>query len=93
VPGARVREVGGFDERFVIAYNDVDLCLKIRERGYLIVWTPFAELYHFESVTGLQTFVPQREHSNCRSELFEGNGGVNCRGRIPTSAPIFPAPA
>lgn len=42
-------EAGGLDEEFVVAYNDIDLCLKIREAGYLIVWTPFAELYHYES--------------------------------------------
>jgi GT2 family glycosyltransferase len=44
-------EVGGFDERLSLAFNDVDLCLKIREKGYLIVWTPHAELYHNESKT------------------------------------------
>ena len=44
-------EVGGMNEEFAVAYNDVDLCLKIREAGYLIVWTPFAELYHDESKT------------------------------------------
>ena len=44
-------EVGGFDEELVVAYNDVDLCLKIRAAGYLNVWTPFAELYHYESLT------------------------------------------
>ena len=42
-------EVKGFDEEFKVAYNDVDLCLKIRKLGYLIVFTPFAELYHYES--------------------------------------------
>jgi GT2 family glycosyltransferase len=42
-------EVGGFDENLAVAYNDVDLCLKIREKGYLIVYTPYAELYHHES--------------------------------------------
>jgi GT2 family glycosyltransferase len=45
------REIGGFDERFAIVCNDTDLCLKVRERGYLIVWTPHAQLYHFESVS------------------------------------------
>lgn len=44
-------EVGGFDENLAIAFNDVDLCLKIREKGYLIVYTPFAELYHHESLS------------------------------------------
>jgi len=44
-------EVGGFDERLPIAYNDVDLCLRLRERGYVIVYTPRALLYHTESAT------------------------------------------
>jgi len=43
------KEVGGLDETFEIAYNDVDFCLRIRKAGYLIVWTPFAEAYHYES--------------------------------------------
>ncbi|WP_265519164.1 glycosyltransferase family 2 protein [Nitratireductor luteus] len=44
--------VGGFNEKdLTIAFNDVDLCLKIREAGYLNVWTPYAELYHLESVS------------------------------------------
>jgi O-antigen biosynthesis protein len=43
-------KIGGFDEiALKIAYNDVDLCLKIRENDYLIVYTPYAELYHYES--------------------------------------------
>jgi GT2 family glycosyltransferase len=44
-------EIGGFDERFVLAVNDVDICLRIRKEKYLIVWTPYAELYHNESRT------------------------------------------
>ena len=43
--------VGGFDESFAVAYNDVDLCLRLRERGLLIVYTPFAVLYHHEGAT------------------------------------------
>jgi O-antigen biosynthesis protein len=40
-------EVGGFDEvNLPVAFNDVDLCLRIGERGYAVVWTPHAELYH-----------------------------------------------
>ncbi len=42
-------EVGGFNEKLAVAMNDVDLCLKIRERGHLIVYTPYAVLYHMES--------------------------------------------
>lgn len=42
-------EVQGLDETFKVAFNDVDLCMRIRKAGYLIVFTPFAELYHYES--------------------------------------------
>src|SRR5262249_10560021 len=41
-------EVGGFDEAFVLAFNDVDLCLQVLRKGYRVVWTPEAELYHLE---------------------------------------------
>jgi glycosyltransferase involved in cell wall biosynthesis len=45
-------EVGGLDEvNLPIAFNDVDLCLRIREKGYRILWTPYAELYHLESAS------------------------------------------
>lgn len=42
-------EVGGFDEKLAVSFNDVDLCLKIREKGYLVVFNPVAEAYHYES--------------------------------------------
>jgi GT2 family glycosyltransferase len=44
-------ELGGLDESFKVALNDVDFCLRIREKGLLNVFTPFAELYHFESAS------------------------------------------
>lgn len=44
-------QVGGLDESFAISLNDVDFCLKLRQKGYLNVFTPFAELYHFESIS------------------------------------------
>jgi glycosyltransferase involved in cell wall biosynthesis len=45
-------EVGGLDaERLAVAFNDVDLCLKVRKAGYDIVWTPWAELHHHESAS------------------------------------------
>jgi GT2 family glycosyltransferase len=45
-------EVGGLDEENLkVAFNDVDFCLKVTEAGYFNVWTPFAELYHHESVS------------------------------------------
>ncbi len=44
-------EIEGFDEKYKVAYNDVDLCLRIQEKGYLVVYNPYAELYHYESKT------------------------------------------
>lgn len=42
-------ELGGLDENFAVALNDVDFCLRVREKGLLNIFTPFAELYHYES--------------------------------------------
>ncbi len=52
-------EVGGFDEpHLAVAFNDVDFCLRLRERGYRIIYTPYAEFYHFESASrGLEDTV------------------------------------
>lgn len=45
-------EVGGLnEEHLTVAFNDVDFCLKVQSQGYSNVWTPFAELYHFESIS------------------------------------------
>ena len=44
-------EIGMFGEAYQLAFGDVDLCLKAREKGYLVVWTPYAELYHRESAS------------------------------------------
>jgi GT2 family glycosyltransferase len=43
-----LRRVLGFDERFSLDFNDVDLCLRLRVLGYRIIYTPFAELTHYE---------------------------------------------
>jgi GT2 family glycosyltransferase len=48
VPRRIFDDVGGFDEGLRVVLNDVDLCLKIRQRGYLVVYTPHASLYHYE---------------------------------------------
>ncbi len=45
-------EVGGFDDKnLTVAFNDVDLCLRIQEAGYRNIWTPYARMYHHESAT------------------------------------------
>lgn len=44
--------IGGLNEKYLkVAFNDIDICLRLRKRGYKILWTPFAELYHYESAT------------------------------------------
>lgn len=42
-------ELGGFEEKLTVAFNDVDLCLRTVQAGYLVVYNPMAELYHYES--------------------------------------------
>lgn len=42
-------KVGGLDEQFAVAFNDVDFCLRVRDAGCRIAWTPYAELTHYES--------------------------------------------
>lgn len=42
-------QLGGLDEAFAVAFNDVDFCLRVRDQGYRIVWTPYAQLCHHES--------------------------------------------
>lgn len=42
-------EAGGFTEELAVAFNDVDLCLKVRSHGHLIVYDPYVKLYHYES--------------------------------------------
>lgn len=51
MPKKVFEELGGFDEKLAVAYNDVDLCLRIREKGYLIVCNSFVEAYHYESIS------------------------------------------
>lgn len=62
---------GGLEEEFAISLNDVDFCLKLRERGLLNVFTPFAELYHLESVSrGLDNRGEKAARYNDESERF-----------------------
>ncbi len=54
-------EVGGLTEELAVAFNDIDFCMKIRKAGYLIVYDPFAELYHYESKSrGLDQGNPEK---------------------------------
>lgn len=46
------RQLGGLDEKNLrIAFNDVDYCLRLREAGFRVLYTPYAELFHYESLS------------------------------------------
>ena len=52
-------EMGGFDEAFAVAFNDVDFCIRLGQAGYRLLYTPHAELTHYESVSrGLSGLRP-----------------------------------
>ena len=69
----RWREVGGMDAgAFPIAFNDVDLCLKLYQAGYDIVYTPFAKLLHHESVSRGKDLSPkQRDRASREIRTFQ----------------------
>ena len=69
--------VGGLDEsNLPISFNDVDLCLRIREQGWRIVWTPFAELYHLESRSrGADTTPEQIERAAREADYMRARWG------------------
>jgi len=54
-------EIGGFNEDLKVAFNDVDLCMRIRKAGYLIAFTPYCELYHYESISRGSENTPEKE--------------------------------
>lgn len=66
IPQSVWNEMNGLDESFEVAFNDVDLCMRIRKAGYLIVWTPYAELYHYESKSRGLDDTPEKQ------KRFEG---------------------
>lgn len=70
-------ELHGLDEKFKVAFNDVDFCLRIREKGYLIVFTPYAELYHYESLSRGAEDTPEKvKRFNSEIQRFEKKWGL-----------------
>lgn len=64
-------KVGGYDPAYPLAFGDVDFCLRIRSAGHLNVWTPYADLYHFESKTrGWEDTTEKRERFEMEVGLF-----------------------
>ncbi len=64
--------IGGFDERYTVAFNDIDLCLKVREQGKLVVFNPYVTLYHYESKSrGLEDTPEKLERFRTEVEYFQ----------------------
>ena len=63
-------EVRRFDEQLGVAYNDVDLCLRIREAGYHIVYVPHAVLYHYESQSRGYDVSPDQVERDAREKAY-----------------------
>ena len=69
-------ETGWMDEELAVAFNDVDFCLKIREKGYLIVYNPFVEFWHYESKTrGLENTPAKIKRFQGEMSRFERKWG------------------
>jgi len=77
--------VGGFDENLAIAYNDIDLCLKIKEQGFKVVWTPYAELIHHESKSRGDDFQAEKYERL----TIEGEYLLNRWGEILKNDPAY----
>ena len=56
-------QVQGFDVAFAKDYNDVDFCLRVREAGYRVAWTPYAHFVHYEGATMARKKTDQQEHA------------------------------
>ncbi len=64
-------ELGGLDEEFTVAFNDVDFCLKARDKGYLNIFTPYCELYHYESKSrGFEDTRKKRKRFRQEVQMF-----------------------
>ncbi|WP_444939898.1 glycosyltransferase family 2 protein [Microbulbifer sp. ZKSA004] len=70
-------KVGGLEEKHLaVAFNDVDLCLKVREAGYQNLWTPYAELYHHESVSrGADNTLTKRRRAQREADYLRSRWG------------------
>jgi O-antigen biosynthesis protein len=82
--------VGGFDEGFVLAFNDVDLCMQILAAKYRIVWTPDATLYHLESKTrGQEDTVEKQRRFKREYDLFLAKWSAFLKQGDPYYSPHF----
>ena len=90
IPRSVWKKVGGLDEAFKVAFNDVDLCMRIRKENYLIIWTPFAELYHYESKSrGYEDTPEKKKRFTSEKNLFFERWGKELKEGDPYYNPNF----
>ena len=64
-------EVGGFEEDLAVSFNDADLCLRVREEGYRVVYDPYAVMYHYESKSrGVEDTQERQDRLQREIDLF-----------------------
>jgi GT2 family glycosyltransferase len=66
----KFNEIGGFDTNLRVTYNDVDLCLKLLDKGYLNLYTPYTRLVHYESKSVGNITTEKRDKSEWQ-EAFD----------------------
>ncbi len=82
--------VGGLDEQFKVAFNDVDFCMQVRKAGYDIIFTPFAELYHHESKSrGLEDTPKKMERFQSEVDRFSQRWAAELKQGDPYYNPNF----
>ena len=70
-------EINGLDEEYPVAFNDVDFCLRVREKGYLIIFNPFIEMYHYESKSrGIEDSPEKVKRFNNEVKRFKEKWGL-----------------
>jgi len=90
VPKKVFHSVGGFDKYFGVAYNDVDFCMKTRKKGYSVVFTPYAEAYHYESKSrGYEDTPEKMERYQREFELFRNKWAYEIEQGDPYYNPNF----
>ena len=83
-------EVKGLDESFAVAFNDVDFCVRVREAGYTNVFTPFAQLYHYESKSrGLDENPVKRKRFISEVDRFQKRWAKQLAAGDPCMNPNF----
>ena len=83
-------QAGGMDERFQVAFNDADFCMKLRQAGLKNLFTPYAELYHYESKSRGRDNTPEKiRRFQDEISLFEKKWSLQLKEGDPFYSPVL----